>query len=94
MPGYELLDNKEFSEISEVFKKSKTLFRMGFDLQRKGIFKVQEFEKKFAKKLSSNFSLAVTSGTAALRVALSTLNLKKMTKLLLSLLLLSQQLRQ
>ena len=77
MPGYQLLDNKEFSEISEGFKKSKSLFRMGVDLQRKGIFKVQEFEKKFAKKLSSNFSLAVTSGTAALRVALSTLNLKK-----------------
>ena len=76
MPGYEIIDKKEFEQVSEIFKKSKTLFRMGFDLQRKGIFKVQEFEKKFAKKLSSNFSLAVTSGTAALRVALSTLNLK------------------
>ena len=43
MPGYELIDNKEFSEISEIFKKSKTLFRMGFEKQRKGIFKVEEF---------------------------------------------------
>ncbi len=77
MPGYELIDNKEFSEISEIFKKSKTLFRMGFEKQRKGIFKVEEFEKKFARKLNSNYALAVSSGTAALRVALSTLNLKE-----------------
>tara|TARA_B100001564_G_scaffold358894_1_gene378854 strand:- start:167 stop:1321 length:1155 start_codon:yes stop_codon:yes gene_type:complete len=77
MPGYELIDNKEFKQISDVFKKSKTLFRMGFDKQRKGIFKVNEFEKKFAKKVNSKYALAVTSGTAALRVALSTIDLKK-----------------
>ena len=44
MPGYEIIDNKEFKEISEVFKKSKVLFRMGFDKQRKGIYKVRDFE--------------------------------------------------
>ena len=77
MPGYELINNKEFAQITQVFKKSKTLFRMGFEKQRKGIFKVNEFEKQFAKKMRSKYSLAVTSGTAALRVALSTLNLKK-----------------
>ena len=43
MPGYELLDKKEFSQVSDVFLKSKTLFRMGFESQRKGIFKVKEF---------------------------------------------------
>lgn len=77
MPGYELIDNKEFSQITEIFKKSKTLFRMGFENQRKGIFKVSEFEKKFARKMNSKYSLAVTSGTAALRIALATLDLKK-----------------
>ena len=76
MPGYELIDNKEFKQISEVVKKSKIFFRMGFDQQRKGIYKVDEFENKFSKKLKSNYALAVTSGTAALRVALSTLSLK------------------
>ncbi len=76
MPGYELINNKEYEEISQLFKKSKTLFRMGFENQRKGIFKVREFEKLFAKKMRSKYSLAVTSGTAALRVALSSLNLK------------------
>ena len=77
MPGYELIDKKEFEQVSEIFRKSKTLFRMGFDKQRKGIFKVKDFENSFAKKLKSKYALAVTSGTAALRVALSTLKLKK-----------------
>ncbi len=77
MPGYEILDKEEFKQVSEVFKKSKTLFRMGFDKQRKGIFKVRDFEINFAKKFKSNYALAVTSCTAALRVALATLNLKK-----------------
>ena len=76
MPGYELLDKKEFSQVSDVFLKSKTLFRMGFENQRKGIFKVKEFEK-FCQKLKSKHALAVTSCTAALRVALATLKLKK-----------------
>ena len=77
MPGYELIDNKEFKQVTQVFKKSKTLFRMGFDKQRKGVYKVNDFENKFAEKLKSKYALAVSSGTAALRVALSTLNLKK-----------------
>ena len=77
MPGYEVLGGSEFREIKDIFQKSKTLFRMGFEKQRKGIYKVAKFEKEFAKKFKSKFSLAVTSGTAALRVALSTLDLKK-----------------
>ena len=77
MPGYEIIDNKEFKEVSEVFKKSRVLFRMGFDKQRNGVYKVKDFEKKFSSKLKSKYALAVSSGTAALRVALSTLDLKK-----------------
>ena len=55
MPGYELIDKKEFEQVSEIFRKSKTLFRMGFDKQRKGIFKVKDFENSFAKKLKSKY---------------------------------------
>lgn len=73
MPGYELIDQKEFKEVGELFKKSKTLFRMGFEKNRKGIYKVKDFEKAFSKKFNVNYSLGVTSGTAALRVALATL---------------------
>ena len=62
MPGYELIDKKEFEQVSEIFRKSKTLFRMGFDKQRKGIFKVKDFENSFAKKLKSKYALAVHQG--------------------------------
>ena len=45
MPGYELIDDKEFHQITDIFKKSKTLFRMGFEKNRKGIYKVKDFER-------------------------------------------------
>ena len=38
---------------------------MGFENKRKNIFKVVEFEKRFSKYLKTNYTLAVTSGTAA-----------------------------
>lgn len=76
MPGYELIGLEEQKEINEVIKKSKTLCRQGFDKTRRNIFKVNEFENKFKKFIKSNYALGVTSGTAALRVALSTLDLK------------------
>ena len=75
MPGYELLGKEEYKEISQIFKKSKTLFRMGFDNIRKNIFKVEDFEKKFAKKFNSSYALAVSSGTAALRTSLAAIDL-------------------
>ena len=34
MPGYELIDNQEFEQVSEIFKKAK-LFRMGLKKQEK-----------------------------------------------------------
>ena len=77
MPGYELIGNEELKEISQIFKKSKTLAKMGFEKSRKNIYKVKDFEKKFSKYIKSPYCLGVTSGTAALRVALATLDLKK-----------------
>ena len=76
MPGYELINKEEYLECRDVLKKSKTFFRMGFNPFRKGIFKVDTFEKKFSKHLNSKYALGVTSGTAALRVAIASLNLK------------------
>ncbi len=76
MPGYELIDKSEFKEISEIFKKSKILCRMGFDKSRNGVYKVRVFENLFAKFVRSKYALGVTSGTAALRVALSAIDLK------------------
>ena len=75
MAGYELIGKEELKEINKVFKEGGILFRHGFEKLRKS-FKVLEFEKKFAKYMNSKYALAVTSGTAALRVALAGLNLK------------------
>ena len=76
MPGYELIGDEEFKEIEHLFKESKILFRHSFDNIRNNIFKVEDFEKEFAARMQSPYALGVTSGTAALRVALSALNLK------------------
>ena len=39
MPGYELIGKEESKEIKDLFNKSKTLSRMGFDKVRKKIYK-------------------------------------------------------
>ena len=76
-PGYKSISKEEFQEIKTIFNKSKTLSKMGFKEKRKNVYKVEEFEKLFKKKFNSKYALAVTSVTAAVRVALSTLKLKK-----------------
>ena len=70
MPGFELIGDEEFSEVKEVFEKSKILFRHSFDNLRNGVYKVRGFEKEFASYMGVEDSLAVTSGTAALKVIL------------------------
>ncbi len=75
MPGYELMGNEELNEINNVFQNGSVLFRRGFDAIRNGCFKVTEFEKEFANKMNVKNALAVSSGTAALRVALAALNI-------------------
>jgi 8-amino-3,8-dideoxy-alpha-D-manno-octulosonate transaminase len=72
MPGYEVLGEEEKKEILEVLETG-VLFRYGFPAQRKGRYKVEEFEKKFAEFTGRKYALAVSSGTAALKVALSAL---------------------
>jgi 8-amino-3,8-dideoxy-alpha-D-manno-octulosonate transaminase len=71
MPGFELVGQEELDEISDIFKNAHGVqFRLGFDQMRNGIFKVLDFERSFAKQLNCQHALAVTSGTAALKVAL------------------------
>ncbi|MBI4331619.1 MAG: DegT/DnrJ/EryC1/StrS family aminotransferase [Chloroflexi bacterium] len=76
MPGFELIGDEERAAINEIFDRGGVLFRYGFEAQRKNVFKVAEFEREFARKLGCNHAQAVTSGTAALRVALAPLELK------------------
>ena len=77
MPGNELIGNEELEEISTIFKNGSVLYRYGFDNKRNNCFKVKEFENRFSKYFSMNYALGVTSGTAALRVALAALGIKK-----------------
>jgi 8-amino-3,8-dideoxy-alpha-D-manno-octulosonate transaminase len=74
MPGYEVIGEEEKKEILEVLSR-KVLFRYGFDAERQGVFKVRTFEKEFADYCGVKHALAVSSGTAALRVALAALGI-------------------
>lgn len=69
VPGFEVFGEEEKKEILDVLDTG-VLFRYEFDEQRKGIYKVKEFEDCFSKYTGSGYSQAVTSGTAALKVAL------------------------
>jgi 8-amino-3,8-dideoxy-alpha-D-manno-octulosonate transaminase len=75
MPGYELIGSEELAEIQDVFANGGVLFRHGFDALRNDCYKVRQFEREFAAKMGVNHALAVTSGTAALRVALAALGI-------------------
>ncbi len=69
MPGFELFGEEEKKEIADVLETG-VLFRYEFNEQRNGIYKVKEFEEKFAAYCGTSYAQAVTSGTAALKVAL------------------------
>ena len=72
MPGYEIFGDEEKKEIADVLETG-VLFRYEFGEQRKGVYKVREFEEKFASYCGAAYAQAVTSGTAALKVALTAL---------------------
>ena len=74
MPGFEIFGEEEKKEIMDVLDTG-VLFRYEFGEQRKGVYKVKEFEEKFAQYCNSSFGQAVTSGSAALKVALTALGI-------------------
>jgi 8-amino-3,8-dideoxy-alpha-D-manno-octulosonate transaminase len=76
MPGYELIGAEEQAEVDDIFQHGGVLFRHSFDAIRQDRWKVRDFERAFAKSLGVPHALAVTSGTAALRVALAVLDLQ------------------
>ena len=72
MPGYELIGVEEKCEVDSIFDLGGgVLFRHGFENSRGNSYKTDDFEKMFAKKLGVSGALAVSSGTAALRIALA-----------------------
>ncbi|MCX7636092.1 MAG: DegT/DnrJ/EryC1/StrS family aminotransferase, partial [Syntrophales bacterium] len=74
MPGNEVFGHEEMREVMEVMETG-VLMRYGFDKERKGRFKVRQFEEEFARYCGCAFALGVTSGTAALKVALKALDI-------------------
>ena len=76
MPGYELVDKKERKAVEQLFKEGGVLFAHGFGNLRKK-YHVREFEKAICKKLNAKYALAVTSGTAAIKIALKAMGVKR-----------------
>lgn len=72
MPGFEVFGAEEKKEINEVLETG-VLFRYEFGEQRRGVYKVRNFEQAFARYCGTSHGQAVTSGTAALKVALAAL---------------------
>lgn len=70
MPGFELFGEKEKAQVQEVLN-SGVLMRYGFDGMRKGHWKALELEKALAKRMKVNHAQLVSSGTAALTVAMA-----------------------
>ena len=70
MPGFEIFSDEEKKEVNDVLN-STVLMRYGFDGMRNGHWKAKELEKALAKRMQSNYAHVVSSGTAALTVALA-----------------------
>ncbi|MFP3982424.1 MAG: DegT/DnrJ/EryC1/StrS family aminotransferase [Desulfurivibrionaceae bacterium] len=74
MPGFEVFGEEEKQEVNRVLDTG-VLFRYEFGDQREGVYKVREFEEKFADYCGAGYGQAVTSGTAALQVAMRALGI-------------------
>lgn len=75
MPGFELMGKEERDAVNEVFDRGGILYRYGFDEMRGHVFRVAEFEAAFAEKVGARHAQAVTSGTAALLIALKAMGI-------------------
>lgn len=73
MPGLELIGQEERKEVMDVMETG-VLMRYGFDNERKGVFKVRQFEEEFSRYCGAGYALGVTSGSAALKIALTALD--------------------
>ncbi|MCH7564853.1 MAG: DegT/DnrJ/EryC1/StrS family aminotransferase [Gemmatimonadetes bacterium] len=73
MPGFELIGVEERAAVNELFDDGGILYRYGFANERNERYRVLEFERAFAGYMGVEHALAVTSGTAALKVGLRAL---------------------
>lgn len=70
MPGFELFGDKERAEVNQVLETG-VLMRYGFDGIRNGQWKAKELENAFSERMQVKHTQLVSSGTAALTVALA-----------------------
>ncbi|WP_046744489.1 DegT/DnrJ/EryC1/StrS family aminotransferase [Kordia zhangzhouensis] len=70
MPGFELFSEAERKEVNDVLA-SGVLMRYGFDGMRNGHWKAKELEHALQKQLNVKHAQLVSSGTAAVSVALA-----------------------
>lgn len=70
MPGFELIGDLERKEVNDVLDNG-VFMRYGFDGMRNGHWKAKELEAELEKQLQSKHVQLVSSGTAAVTVALA-----------------------
>ena len=70
MPGFELFGDLEREELNHVLQNG-VLMRYGFDGKRQGHYKAQALEKAIEKTFQVNHAQLVSSGTAAVTMALA-----------------------
>jgi 8-amino-3,8-dideoxy-alpha-D-manno-octulosonate transaminase len=76
VPGFELIGEEERKAVNDLFDDGGVLFAHGFDNMRNERYHVREFERQFADYLGVKYAQAVSSGTAALKIALIALGVK------------------
>lgn len=70
MPGFEIFGAEERKQVNDVLETG-VLMRYGFDGLRNNHWKSKEFENAFAERMQTKYCQMVSSGTAALTVALA-----------------------
>ncbi|MCO5723411.1 DegT/DnrJ/EryC1/StrS family aminotransferase [Robiginitalea marina] len=70
MPGFELFGDKERESVQKALETG-VLMRYGFDAMRGGRWMASDLESALAKRMNTEYAHLVSSGTAALTVALA-----------------------
>ena len=81
MPGWEIIDKEEKKSLVSLIDEGGVLMAHGSNGIRKN-FHVRDFEKKVKKYFNCKNTLAVSSGTAALKIALKALGVQRGDKII------------